>query len=207
MTANAPARIEVRPLTGELAPDFLRFFDRTAFADNPDWHGCYCCFHYHDSNAGGWEARTGACNREAMASLIAGGEAEGFLAYDGDDVVGWCNAAPKSLFPQLRRLPGNGADTAFVPCFVVAPARRREGVARRLLEAACDSLRQRGFTRLLAKPVRGAATAAENHAGPLPLFLGAGFRVMFEDELGNVYVEKRMAGADRPASAGAAGSG
>lgn len=202
MTVDVPDsdRIKVRCLTSELAPDFLRFFDRAAFADNPAWRGCYCCFHYHDKDNGAWEARTSACNREAMTSLIASGMAEGYLAYDGGDVVGWCNAAPKSLFPELRRLPGNAADTAFVPCFVVAPAHRRQGVARRLLEAACESLRVRGFTRLLARPVRGAATAADNHAGPLPLFLGAGFRVMFEDELGNVYVEKRMV-AHNPAPA------
>ena len=196
MTAATPEPDDVRigPLTAARATDYLHYFDRTAFSDNAAWRGCYCAFHYHDATTGEWEARTGACNRRAMSDLIASGRAEGFLAYDGDDVVGWCNAAPKTLFPQLRRLPGNAQDTAFVPCFVVAPGRRRQGIARRLLEAACDSLRQRGFTRLLGKPVRGAASAAENHAGPLSLFLGAGFRVMFEDEVGNVYVEKRLAG-------------
>lgn len=34
--------LEIRPLGPERLDDFLRFFDRDAFMDNPFWANCYC---------------------------------------------------------------------------------------------------------------------------------------------------------------------
>ena len=184
--------IEVHPLHGDRLADYLRFFDRIAFADNDEWQGCYCHFHYHDPENGEWRCRSAQENRRTMVALIGEGHAEGFLAYEGDEVVGWCNAAPRELFPALRRLPGNSEGTAFVPCFLIAPDRRREGIAGRLLQAACETLERRGYRRLLGKPVRGVTSPAGNAFGPLAIFLEAGFSVLFEDEKGNVYVEKKL---------------
>ncbi len=187
------ADIEVHSLRADRLADFLHFFDHVAFADNEQWQGCYCYFHYHDPAAGEWGCRSAQENRQAMVALIGGqGRAEGLLAYEGDEVVGWCNAAPCELLPVLRRLPGNSEDTAFVPCFLIAPGRRRQGIARQLLEAACEAFERRGYRRLLGKPVRGVTTSADNAFGPLAIFIEAGFSVLFEDEKGNVYVEKRL---------------
>ncbi|MXY52766.1 MAG: GNAT family N-acetyltransferase [Gammaproteobacteria bacterium] len=134
----------------------------------------------------------GAGKPPSDGGLDWGGRAEGLLAYEGDEVVGWCNAAPRELFPVLRRLPGNSEGTAFVPCFLIAPGRRRQGIARRLLQAACDAFERRGYRRLLGKPVRGVTSPADNAFGPLAIFIEAGFSVLFEDEKGNVYVERKL---------------
>ncbi len=184
--------IEVRPLSADRLADFLHFFDRVAFADNERWQGCYCYFHYHDPAQGAWHCRSADRNRQAMVKLVEAGRAQGLLAYKGDEVVGWCNAAPRELFPVLRRLPGNDDDTAFVPCFLVAPDHRRRGLSRQLLRATCETLARRGFRRLLGKPVRGVTSSSGNAFGPLAVFLEAGFSVLFEDERGNVYVEKTL---------------
>lgn len=184
--------IEVHPLRGDRLADFLHFFDHIAFADNDEWQGCYCCFHYHDPDNGEWRCRSAQENRQAMVALIREGRAEGLLAYEADQMVGWCNAAPRELFPVLRRLPGSSEGTAFVPCFLIAPSRRRQGIARQLLQAACETFERRGYRRLLGKPVRGVTSAADNAFGPLAVFIEAGFSVLFEDEKGNVYVEKKL---------------
>lgn len=42
--------IEIRRLGKETKDDFLRFFDKDAFTDNPEWDGCYCQF-YLDEKA------------------------------------------------------------------------------------------------------------------------------------------------------------
>ena len=34
--------IAIQPLTKDLLPDWLDFFDNIAFADNPEWADCYC---------------------------------------------------------------------------------------------------------------------------------------------------------------------
>lgn len=185
--------IEIHPLGADRLAGFLDFFDRVAFADNEGWRGCYCHFHYHDPDKGAWRCRGAERNRQAMTALVEDGRAEGLLAYEDEEVVGWCNAAPRELFPVLRRLPGTSEGTAFVPCFVVAPGRRRQGIARELLRTACETLGRRGYSRLLGKPVRGETSAAGNSYGPLSMFLAAGFSVLFEDEKGNVYVEKELA--------------
>jgi hypothetical protein len=84
--------IEIRPLTPELADDFLRFFDRDAFMDNPDWSGCYCLF--YQFNGDNWDTATPEQNRATKEDLIRRGEAHGYLAYLDGTPVGWCHAAP-----------------------------------------------------------------------------------------------------------------
>ena len=184
--------IEVHSLCGERLADFLHFFDHVAFAENDEWRGCYCHFHYHDPGNGAWRRRPAQTNRQAMVALIGQGRAEGLLAYEGDRVVGWCNAAPLERFPVLRRLPGDPEGAAFVPCFLIARGRRRQGIARQLLRAACEAFERRGYERILGKPMRSVKTPADSAFGPLAVFIEAGFSVLFEDERGNVYVQKEL---------------
>ena len=184
--------VAVHPLRAHRLADFLHFFDHIAFVDNDEWQGCYCHFHYHDPKDGEWQSRSARDNREAMVALIQDDRAEGLLAYEGGEVVGWCSAAPCEMFPALRQLPGGSEGTAFVPCFLVAPSRRRRGIARQLLQAACRTFERRGYRRVLGKPVRGATSEADNAFGPLAVFIDAGFSVLFEDERGNVYVQREL---------------
>jgi GNAT superfamily N-acetyltransferase len=166
-----PARLE----------DYLFFFDRVAFTDNPGWADCYCLF-YHVPE-GEWEKRSGAQNREGAAGLIGDGGISGFLAYERGRPVGWCNANRKQRYALLcgaRELwdPGeDGARILAVVCFVIAPEHRRRGVARSLLAAALASARDQGLEQAEAYPRRRARTAAQHCHGPLELYLQQGFAV------------------------------
>jgi GNAT superfamily N-acetyltransferase len=180
------------PLTAERLADYLRFFDTRAFADNPRWSGCYCYFPLHDPARTEWGRRTAPENRAAVTACIEAGSARGVLAYEGGDVVGWCNAGPWSQFPMLRDTPEPESDRlGVIFCFVVAPELRGRGVASGLLAAACDMLRTQGLQAARAKPVKSATGAAANHLGPLALYLKAGFRVVREDG-DDVFVEKSL---------------
>jgi hypothetical protein len=79
----------------ELAPDrlgdYLAFFDKRAFTDNPRWSGCYCYFPLHDPEKTDWHKRAAAENRAAVCECVATGHAKGYLAYAEGEVVGWCN--------------------------------------------------------------------------------------------------------------------
>lgn len=70
--------------------------------------------------------------------------------------------------------------------------------ARTLLDAACEGLRQQGMTIAEANPRRHAKTAAENHFGPLALYLSSGFNVHREDADGNVFVRRSLVGDLQP---------
>jgi GNAT superfamily N-acetyltransferase len=185
--------IVVKPLMPVLSADFLRFFDHergAAFADNPEWAKCYCHF-YNVPRAIDWPGLSGAQNRTAMQARIEVGATEGFLAYDGADVVGWLNAQPRHVLPhcfermriEATPLPCEAFEAAVIVCFVVAPQRRRRGVSRALLTAALASFTARGIKVVDAFPFNSGASklAADHYHGALSLFLDQGFSVLRED--------------------------
>src|SRR5205807_9538343 len=98
--------IEVKPLGVDTLDDFLAFFDRRAFMDNPFWFGCYCM----DPHQVDPTERTPAEKREDKIGLVKSGAARGFLAYVGGEPVGWCNAAPRPMLPGVLRGILEGVD-------------------------------------------------------------------------------------------------
>ncbi len=199
--------IEVHPLERERLADYLQFFDRAAFTDNPEWAGCYCLFYHVPEHE--WEKRSGAQNREGAASLVRDGGLAGFLAYEGGNPVGWCNANRKDRYallggsPELWEPGEDGSRTLSVVCFVIAPGHRRRGIARMLLSAACSAAcsvaQARGLERVEAYPRKKARTAAEHYHGPLELYLSQGFVV--HRELPDSWIVRRPLAELRPGSA------
>jgi ribosomal protein S18 acetylase RimI-like enzyme len=187
------APLTIQPLTPERREDFLRYFEGAAFVDNPKWQSCYCQFLYVDHSKVNWSARTGEENRSAACERIACGRMQGLLAYRGDEVVGWCNAAPRTMLDGFADEPDPDAERlGQITCFVVAKAHRRTGVARALLDAALQMLRRQGLSIVEANPSRSASSDAENHFGPLSLYLSAGFKVHSERQDGIVVVRRSL---------------
>ncbi len=96
----------------------------------------------------------------------------------------------------LHALDGEPTDDAeqlgAIVCFLVEPSHRGQGVARRLLDAACEGLRAQGLKVVEANPRTGSKSAAENHFGPLSMYLAAGFSLHREDDDGSVYVRRAL---------------
>jgi ribosomal protein S18 acetylase RimI-like enzyme len=181
----------IRELTPDLLPDYLRFFDGEAFSDNPDWAGCYCYFHHAPHNLRNWEERTAAENRAAVSALIRSGRMSGYLAYRNGRPVGWCNAPRRSQVTTLAEEGDSQADDiGAIVCFIVAKPYRRRGVARALLDAACDGFQRRGLKAVEAYPNRNAREEAGNYHGTLSMFLRAGFIILSERANGTVVVRK-----------------
>ena len=128
--------IHIEPLTRERAEDFLRFFDHDAFSDHEEWAGCYCLESHLTP------AEDAACNksekrRSTAKKLIREGTMQGYLLYDGDAVVGWCNAGDKRKFLPVYEDPAyhTGNDRIkVVYCMDIAPAYRGKGLATLALE-------------------------------------------------------------------------
>lgn len=184
----------VKALAPALAGDFLRFFDHergAAFADNPQWATCYC--HYYEVPVAiDWPTLSGAQNRVAMQARIEVGEMEGFLAYGGDEPVGWLNAQPRHklrhCFERMRvpptPLPCAPYEAAVVVCFIIAPAWRRRGVSRALLAGALSSLAARGFKLVDGFPFKSGDSerGADHYHGALSTFVAAGFAPLSETD-------------------------
>lgn len=174
-----PGDVTFRPLEPALADEYLRFFDSEAFPDNPAWARCYCLSYELDMEPTGFEERTAAENRTAKGERIVSGRAGGVLAYAGGRIAGWCNAQPREGLPLLGRTPGfetvDSERPGAIVCFVIAPQHRGQGLASRLLEAACDVLRERGCTSVESFPPRDAKTDAAAYHGSLKMYEAAGF--------------------------------
>ena len=185
--------VEIRPLSPARLADFMAFFEGEAFTDNPKWSFCYCQCFYEDHSNVHWASRTAAENRECASQRIAQGRMQGLLAYHEGRVIGWCNAAPRELLHALDAEPiSDPGQVGTIVCFLVAPSARGRGVATALLGAACQHLRAQGLLSVEANPRPSAKGTAENHLGPLAMYLAAGFIVRRTDTDGSVWVGKEL---------------
>jgi GNAT superfamily N-acetyltransferase len=191
--------LEIHPLVAARLADFLAFFDGDAFIDNPSWSSCYCQCFYEDHATVNWAARTAGENRTCAVERIAGGRMQGLLAYRKGRVVGWCNVAPRAMLHALDGEPIPDCESiGTILCFLVAPSGRGQGVATALLAAACEHLRAAGSLVAEANPRPTATSAADNHFGPLAMYLRAGFTVQRTDHDGSVWVKKTLHGSGSP---------
>ena len=140
-------------------------------------------------------ARPMSQNRAERSEQIARGEASGVMGFADGRAVGWCNASPRTSLPQLDRTPEFAAadpeQTGAIVCYVIAPQYRGQGIARRLLQGACELLRDRGLLWVDAYPPKSAATDAGSYHGRLEMYLDAGFDQVNENDR-FVIVRKRL---------------
>jgi ribosomal protein S18 acetylase RimI-like enzyme len=178
--------VDIRPLTPSSCDDYLAYFDDYAFPDNPAWASCYCISYNIDMAPGDFDDRSATENRAEKAAMIERGDATGVLAYSAGHVAGWCNAGPRTSYPLLDKDPEFAADdpasAGAIVCFVIAPPYRGQGLAGKLLDGACDMLRERGLKTVYAYPPKSVGTEAGSYHGKLPMYLAAGFA---ETEKGN----------------------
>lgn len=187
--------IEIRALTPDLLPQFLTFFDCDAFADNPKWQYCYCNFLHHPPEQGPFNKTAPEANRAAVSDRICARAMHGWMAFDAGRIVGWCQAAPRQSILLLRDEPdpdNAAAHTGSIVCFVIEKAHRRKGLARRLLEAACEGFRAQGLKFAEAYPRKSAEGEGQNHFGPLAMYLAAGF-AEFRNDDDTIIVRKALA--------------
>lgn len=121
--------LTIKPLSPELAADYLDFFERRAFSDGSPYYPCYCCafqmtmgqiqaefFDRARTGGGGTEAFRLAM-RDCAERMIGEGRLRGYLAFDGGEVVGWCNANDRENYVRtgefsLEDIPEDGDDPA-----------------------------------------------------------------------------------------------
>ncbi len=177
-----------KPLTPQLLPDWLNFFDNIAFADNPGWADCYCCCYQLACSNEEWDKRKKAENRQAAAEYIQAGKMKGYLAFENKLPVGWCNVNEYKVFPRMSVYKGlesleRKGKTASVICFIISTAHRGKGIARKLLKQASSDYAKQGFDFLEAFPRTGEnLSQADQFHGPLQLYLNEGFSITSDFE-------------------------
>ena len=182
-------QVEIRPASPEIAEDVLDFFDYRAFANNPGWASCYCVYHHlGPDDEPAWEKRTWRDNREELRQRLENGSMRAFVAYEGDQVIGWCNASDRLEFPE--HATGDDEGVASIVCFTVAPTHRGHGIGEQLLNRAIAELPAEGVEVAEAYPVPDHVEDASAYHGRAKLFKDAGF--VADDDAPSEKVQRRF---------------
>ena len=182
--------IEIRPLTKDLKDDYLFFFDNMIFKENPDWSICYC-YDYHFT--GDVATCTRESNRSAVISLIRENKLTGYLAFENDKPIGWCNANNRLNYQRLLRdydLIDNPDDkVCSIVCFLIHPDYRRQGIAQKILEKIIKDYSNTDYDYIEAYPKKGELSCAGNFKGPVELYKRFGFKI--NKEYDDYYVMRK----------------
>ena len=192
--------IEIRKLTPSLTEDYLYFFDHTPHDDHVDEHKCYCVCWCKEDHQGDYESKylsSREKRRDYAKQCIQRGSIQGYLAYCGDEIVGWCNANTKSDCLQCRSwrrfmdyVPIDDIDADIkvksIFCFVIAPEMKRKGIATLLLERVCEDAAQDGFDFVEVYPYKEASWQSSDFGGHFEMYRKNGFEVSLETKRGIV---------------------
>ena len=176
--------ITIKPLTSELNKDYLDFFDNRAFTDDNPNGPCYCTSPNQDKETitimvG--EFKTYGVKetlRKYAAEMLDKNLIQGYLAYDCELAVGWCNAADiesyANFVPDFARKNTCGKTISIV-CFEIAPEYRGIGIASAFIEQVCRDAKSNGYV-----AVEGYATVSDkrndyDYQGPMEMYRKVGF--------------------------------
>lgn len=192
--------IEIRRLTPDLAEDYARFFDVTPHDVNIDERKCYCVIWRNDDTYVGddhWYPSREE-RRDHAIQFVKAGSLQGYLAYCGDEIVGWCNANAdcqlgvnylRSYWPIEEYCADIKVKSIF--CFVIAPKMQRKGIATQFVERICKDAADDGFDFVEAYVNKEFIDTAHDFRGPLAMYEKCGFYKSAERE-GRVVVRKAL---------------
>lgn len=192
--------LTIKPLIPERIDDYFDFFDNRAFSDGSTFYPCYCnAFNLSreqinrelfarakEGNGSTEEWRK--ILRESAWRMVLDGSVQGYLAYDGELAVGWCNANDRLNYYRVGEFdmdsipedsapsdcPGRGWIKSIV-CFEISPAYRGMGIAGKLLEQVLKDAAEEGYSFVEAYPIDQTEKPVLAFTGPLRLYEKAGF--------------------------------
>lgn len=176
--------IVIRSLTSELNADYLDFFDNRAFTDENPNGPCYCTSPNQEEEQ--IEKMVSEFKsfgvketlRRYAVEMLGKNQIHGYLAYDGDQAVGWCNAADiesyAGFIPAFAREITCGKTISIV-CFEIAPGYRGMGIATTFIDRVCADAKEKGYVAVEGYPKLSDQRNDFDYQGPFSLYQKAGF--------------------------------
>lgn len=185
--------ITIRKLTPELWQDYVRFFDNTTHDQGIKEHKCYCVCWCNDDYVGK-DFSTAEKRRQVAIEYVKHNNIQGYLAYQGSNVVGWCNANTKndclkcaSWRMFMHHVPlDDKRKVRSVFCFVIAPSMKRHGIATSLLKQVVEDATKEGFDAVEAYPYKESSHLSSDFGGYVNMYKKLGFSMTLETEQGYV---------------------
>ncbi len=169
----------IKPLTPELASTFAEYLERLDFGHAPHWATCYCMFYHLACSHEEWQNRKGPENRAEAIERIGSGTMKGYLAFDGDKCIGWCNANDAVSYVRLEKelepvIKDKRVGSTI--CYVIHQEYRGKGIARQLLNTAIEDFKRDGYDAMLALPVDVREEPQKHYRGTVNMYKEQGFR-------------------------------
>ncbi|MHA1914635.1 MAG: GNAT family N-acetyltransferase [Promethearchaeota archaeon] len=185
--------IKIKTMSADLLDDWVYYFEKVGFADNPEWAGCYCHFYHFSGSNKEWRERKNEENKNCSIELIRSGKMSGFLAYSDDKPVGWLNINSRENFAkklyEYDSKESQGKKIAGIVCFLIAHTHRKHGIARQLLRHAVLAYKEKGYNIIEAYPRLGEFSVTHSYRGPVSLYQSEGFTIY--KELEDIYVMRK----------------
>lgn len=179
--------IQFKKLIPELVDDFIRYFDEDAFSDHDDWKGCYCLeshLPWEENQKDIVDERITNIDkrREKARKLVLDGTMTGYLLYEGDRVIAWCNAGDKTGYrPVCEAEDLFGTDTPekgkvkILYCIDIAPDYRGKGIANLIMERFLEDAKKEGYSYAEGYPFAEKENIVYQYKGPVRLYEKYGF--------------------------------
>jgi ribosomal protein S18 acetylase RimI-like enzyme len=193
--------VEIKRLTPELAEDYVHFFDVTPHDQFVDEHKCYCVCWCNDDYEGK-DFSTVEKRRKQALEYVKNNNIQGYLVYDGDEIIGWCNANSRNdclkcaswrylmdYVPLIKEDLELKIKSIF--CFVINPKRKRQGIATMVLNRVIDDAINEGYDIIEAYPFKDGKYQSSDFGGHIDMYKKHGFAIYLEAEKG-IVMRKRL---------------
>lgn len=175
----------VKPLSPELSGKFTDYLENLDFNHSPHWASCFCRFYHTNCSFEEWQGRSGLENKLEAIDEIEKGNMKGYLAFDEDKCIGWCNANDAGKYVRLKEYLKDiisDKKVGLVICFVIHQAYRNQGVARLILRKIIEDFTNQSYDAVLALPVENNNEPEKLYRGTLNMYKEFGFKEIGKDE-------------------------
>ncbi|MDD3383866.1 MAG: GNAT family N-acetyltransferase [Bacilli bacterium] len=187
-------KLAIKPLTSDLISDYLDYFDNRAFSSTDKNGPCYCTCPTQtskeiDQMVKEFSGDIKAIIRSYAIKMLNENKIHGYLAYDNDIVVGWCNAGNMDNYvknryqfiPDFARNRSIGKIMSVV-CFSVSPQYRGSGVSTLLLEKVILDASKQGYEAVEGYTHVKKGQYDMDFKGPMKLYEKLGFIPSYEQD-------------------------
>ncbi len=176
--------LQFKKMSPDMTNDFFDYFENIGFTDNKDFSMCYCLESHISSDED--EMLDTKEKRQAKAkNLIETGKMNGYLIYDGNNLIGWCNAddkinyEPLVLNDEYRTADDRKGVIKSIFCMEIAPQYRGQGLSHVILDYICQTAKKEGFSYVEGYPFKDKKFKYQYH-GPIHLYEKHGFKIVAE---------------------------
>lgn len=177
--------IRLKKLTRDMTEEYLLYFDRIAFAGHEEWEGCYCLESHllrEENESLDFKDKRDA-RREKAKELVESGIMQGYLLYDGEQSIGWCNAgdktdyAPIMAYADFHTMELKPGLVKIIYCIELAQDYRGKGITHLIVDEVCRDAKKDGYRYVESYPFSDKNFEFQYH-GPKYLYEKHGFETV-----------------------------